>query len=221
LAITESYFKDSIARVILFRSVEKIVTKAHWYDGGFRAQTVAYTISFLSYLIGKSGVFLNFNSIWESQTIPESLSAILEEISEMVYFKITKPASGYANITQWTKTAACWESVRQLDYPIENFDTELFINKEEKKYIIKESKKNKELDKGIDMQIFVVGIDKLTWKSVYEYYATYKSTSKLSSMQLDILKKMSAGSIKVPSERQSKILYQLFEGAKNEGFNLN
>jgi hypothetical protein len=221
LAITESYFKDSIARVILFRSVEKIVTKAHWYDGGFRAQTVAYTISFLSYLIGKSGVFLNFNSIWESQTIPESLSAILEEISEMVYFKITKPASGYANITQWTKTAACWESVRQLDYPIENFDTELFINKEEKKYIIKESKKNKELDKGIDMQIFVVGIDKLTWKSVYEYYATYKSTSKLSSMQLDILKKMSAGSIKVPSESQSKILYQLFEGAKNEGFNLN
>src|ERR1700744_1392647 len=38
LAITESYFKDAVARVILFRATERLITKASWYDGGFRAQ---------------------------------------------------------------------------------------------------------------------------------------------------------------------------------------
>ena len=221
LAITESYFRDAISRVILFRTTEKIVTKAPWYDGGFRAQTVAYTVSFLSYLISKANLHLNFNLIWENQSLPESLSDIIESIAENVYLKITTPAPGYANITQWAKTAGCWESVKQIDFPFEDLDTELFINKEEKRYIVKESKKSKELDKGIDMQIFVVNVDLKTWKSVFDYYGNYKSSAKLSSMQLDILKKMSLGTIKVPSENQSKILYQLYETAKNEGLNLN
>lgn len=49
LAITESYFKEAIARVIMFRTVEKLVSRAEWYNGGYRAQAVAYTISYLSY----------------------------------------------------------------------------------------------------------------------------------------------------------------------------
>jgi hypothetical protein len=220
LAITETYFKDAISRVILFRAVGRIVTKAPWYDNGFRAQTVAYTVSFLSYLINKSGLNFNFNLIWENQSIPEVLTTVIEEISEKVYFKITNPGPGYANITQWTKNVGCWESVKQIDYSIEDLDDCLFIDKEEKKFIIKESKKNKELDKGIDMQIFVVKVDIKAWKMVFDYYCNYKSNAKITSMQMDILRKMSEGKIKVPSESQSKILYQLYNTAKEEGLNL-
>ena len=52
-AITENYFKESVCKLILFKDVERIVSKAKWYDGGFRAQTVAYSISYLSYLINQ------------------------------------------------------------------------------------------------------------------------------------------------------------------------
>ena len=34
LLITESYFKNSISRVILFRSVEKLISQSAWYSGG-------------------------------------------------------------------------------------------------------------------------------------------------------------------------------------------
>jgi len=221
LAITESYFKDAIGRVILFRTVEKLITKASWYDGGFRAQTVAYTISLFSYLINKAGRHLNFHSIWENQSLPDSLIHVLEILSEKVYTKITNPAAGYANITQWTKNTGCWESVKQIEYPIENLDSSLFIDQEEKKYIIKESKKSKELNKGVDIQIFVISVDTKTWERVFDYYNNFKSSSKLSSMQLDILRKMSSNIIKTPSEKQSAILYQLYDTAKTEGLNLN
>src|SRR5690606_13026862 len=108
LAITETYFKDAICRVILFRTTEKIVSAAPWYDGGFRAQTVAYSISYLSELVLTSGLQLNFDLIWEQQAIPFELIQMLELITEKVYLKITHPATGYANISQWAKNSMCW-----------------------------------------------------------------------------------------------------------------
>ena len=220
LAITESFFKDSIARVILFRTVERLVTKATWYDGGFRAQTVAYTISYLSFIIRKSGLHLNFNMIWENQEVPKILIEKLEIIAENVYQKITRPPTGYANVTQWTKNSGCWNSVKELNIDISQLDSEIFINTEEKKFIVKESKDIKQVDKGINMQIFTINVSEKDWKKLYDYHSRHKSIMKLSSMQLDILKKMSLGTITLPSEKQSKILYDIYSAAKKEGLDL-
>jgi len=220
LAITESFFKDSIARVILFRTVERLVTKASWYDGGFRAQTVAYTISYLSFIIRKSGLHLNFNMIWENQEVPKILIEKLEIVAENVYQRITHPPTGYANVTQWTKNLGCWNSVKELNIDISQLDSEIFINTEEKKFIVKESKDTKQVDKGIDMQIFTINVSEKDWKKLYDYHSRHKSIMKLSSMQLDILKKMSMGTITLPSEKQSKILYDIYSAAKKEGLDL-
>ena len=214
LAITESYFRDTIARVILFRKVESMVTKATWYDGGFRAQTVAYTISYLSALVENSGLHLNFNLIWEKQELPQSLIDMLEIISEKVYHCITHPPAGYANISQWTKNQGCWASVKGLDIEFGEVDAELFIDEEENKFIAKESKTTKAVDKGIDMQIFVIKTSHQDWIKLHDYYS---KDGALSSMQSDILYGMSSGRIKVPSEKQSKILYKIYMDAEKEG----
>lgn len=217
LAITEVYFKDAICRVILFRTVERMVSAAPWYDGGFRAQTVAYTISYLSELTQASGFELNFDLIWELQEIPQSLVEMLKLISEKVYHKVTHPAPGYANITQWTKNSMCWSAVKEIDieFPIE--DPRLFIHREDKKYKAKESKGVKAVDKGIDNQIFVLKVITKDWNTLLNYYKNYKGIKNLSSMHLDVLEKMASKKITLPSEKQSKILYQIFEGARQEG----
>lgn len=220
LAITESYFKDAICRVILFRATEKLISSASWYDGGFRAQTVAYTISYLSALTQESGLHLNFDLIWELQEIPESLIDILKIISEQVYQKITHPAAGYANITQWTKNPLCWASVQKIDIDFPEADPRLFIDREEKKYQVKESKQVKAIDNGIDAQIFVLNVDKTDWYKLYKYHDNNKGTKNLSSMQLDMLSKVASGKILLPSEKQSKILYQIYSDAKIEGLDL-
>ena len=221
LAITETYFKDAVCRVILFRAVEKMVSNAPWYDGGFRAQTVAYTISYLSALTLESGLSLNFDLIWETQEIPGSLIEMLKLISEQVYQKITHPAAGYANITQWTKNAMCWTSVQEIDIDFPDPDPRLFIDREEKNYQIKESKDLKAVDKGIDAQVFVLKVIQSDWNKLFDYYKNYKGIKNLSSMQLDILEKMTLGKIPFPSEKQAKILHQVYESAKSEGVNLS
>jgi hypothetical protein len=221
LAITETYFKDAVCRVILFRAVEKMVSAAPWYDGGFRAQTVGYTVSYLSALALESGLSLNFDLIWEMQAIPESLIEMLKLISEQVYQKITRPAAGYANITQWTKNSMCWTSVQEIDIEFPDPDPRLFIDRDEKNYQIKESKEIKAVDVGINAQVFVLKITPGSWKKLFDYYRNYKGIKNLSSMQLDMLEKMASGKISLPSEKQAKVLQQAYSGAKLEGLDLS
>ncbi|WP_419802126.1 AIPR family protein [Mucilaginibacter sp.] len=220
LAITESYFKDAICRVILFRATERIVSAAPWYDGGFRAQTVAYTISYLSALTQGSGVDLNFDLIWELQDIPDSLTEMLKLISEKVYHSVTHPATGYANITQWTKNFKCWESVQEIDIEFPEEDPRLFIFREDKNFKAKDAKETKAVDKGIDAQIFVMKVSSNDWNVILNYYSNYKGIKNLSSMHLDVLAKMAGGKINLPSEKQAKILSQIYESAKMEGVGL-
>ena len=198
--ITENYFKEAVARVILFRAAEKLVSNASWYDGGYRAQTVAYTVSFLSYLIGKKRKFLNFKLIWDSQELPENLALLLEEISGKVYKKLTHPKEGHANVTQWAKTSKCWEDVKNIEVRL-GLDDSLLVEKEERKYILKNDKYLKKIDSRIDKQVAVYKTKPKTWQKLYEYYKKYETDHNLSTMQMDILQKMAKGMIKVPSEK--------------------
>ncbi len=216
LAINESYFKHAVARVILFREVEKLISRAEWYDGGFRAQTVTYSIAYLSHFISKSGRFLNFDLIWETQELPPELRKILELITEYIYEEIIDPPQGIANIAQWCKKESCWEKVKNLDLDLA-VSEKILIDKEEVKYKKIEGKKDKKIESGIEMQVFVIGKDKDVWNQIYKHYEKYGVGSAVSALQLDILRKMSLGQLPLPSEKQSKILYQLYEKAAEEG----
>jgi len=221
LAITETYFRDAICRVILFRITEKLVSAAPWYDGGYRAQTVAYSISYLSELVLTSGLQLNFDLIWELQEIPNELIEMLKVITEKVYQKITHPATGYANISQWAKNNMCWEAVKNIDIDFPELDERLFVHREEKNYKTKESKDAKMLEKAIDNQVFVIKVSVADWKMINAHYRAYKGIRTLTTLQLGILEKMASGLISLPSEKQAKILYQIYEAAKSEGLSLN
>ncbi len=213
--ITENYFKDTICRVILFRNVEKMISKASWYDGGFRAQTVAYSISYLAYCVSKQSKYLNFEIIWQQQNIPQILILALEKITESIYENITNPPEGFANISQWCKKEKCWFDIKNINLEI---DLEgCLIEKEEEQYIKKSSKKIKKLDNGIEIQAFVIKLARKNWIILQEYY---EKDTDISPMKLDILKKYCAGNLLLPSEKQAKILYELHNQALKEGVTL-
>ncbi len=219
-AITETYFKDIVSRMILFKYVERFITKADWYDGGYRAQAVTYSISLLSYYVDKKGKFFNFQTIWDRQSIPASLDELIGEITEKVYMSITNPPIGEANAASFAKKAECWEKVKRI--PILTEVNEYFlIDKEQKHYIKREEKQEKKILKGIEMQVFVVNTSKEKWVSLFEYFDANFADSNISSMQYDILRKYAKGIIDCPSEKQSKVIYGLYELAKSEGFSID
>lgn len=217
LAITESYYKDAISRVILFKCVEKIISNASWYNGGYRAQAVTYTIAYLSSYVEKQKKFFNFSLIWEEQEVLEDLKETLEQLAEKIYKIISHPPSGHGNVTQWCKKSDCWKSIKSTSIII-NLDETYLVDKEEARYAKKEATEIKKLDKGIEIQTFIVGMEIEHWKKLYDYFSINENRSTITLTQFDILKKMVSGRLGFPTEKQSKLLYGLYERAIAESF---
>jgi hypothetical protein len=219
LAITENYFENAISRVILFRAVEKMISNADWYAGGYRANAVTYSIAYLSYIVEKTGHFIDFSKIWDAQRLPESLEIILKLITKTVYSTIIDTPALISNVTQWCKQEACWSNVKKMSLNIE-IPSSLLIDKEERFYIKQEAKKEKQLTRGIEIQSFVVQTPHEFWQKLFNYYNDLKVEKNLSISEnhFDLLRKMANGRIALPSERQAKVLYKLYNDAKNDAY---
>lgn len=217
MAITEKYFRDAVSRVILFRATEKIVSKAPWYENAFRAQTVAYSIALLSHAIHKKKVFFDFSKIWEEQKLPSELEKLMNVITKKVYERITNPPAGSANIAQWCKKEACWKDVSTIDLDL-SLLRKLVITTDEEKFEQKSGKKEKELDSGIEIQAFVIRTNFEHWIQLQGYYLSNNNMRSLTITQRDILKKYTDGKIPLPSEKQAKVLYALYQKAVKEGW---
>ncbi|WP_103604485.1 AIPR family protein [Campylobacter concisus] len=215
LCITSNYFKEAVSRIIMFKQVEKLVSYATWYNGGYRAQCVAYTLSYLSYYLEKNRLFLNFSKIWDEQKISNNLENIISIVASKIYTNITNPPEGNANIGQWCKKKLCWDSIKDIEISLE-FDDEILSSAEEEKYIKKEARKDKKLDDNIEVQSFVVKFK--DWDKILKYYEKDEIRHQISMKQMDILAKIANGSIGLPSIKQAIILYDLYENAIKEGF---
>jgi hypothetical protein len=109
----EFYFKRAIARGILFRAVEKLVSAQPWYNGGYRANIVAYTLSMLGEVTKRRKTTVDYQRIWSAQAIDDVLSEALATIATAVNEDITRPPQGISNISEWCKREGCW--TRLLD----------------------------------------------------------------------------------------------------------
>lgn len=102
------YFERLIAKAILYRQTERIVTEQSF--GGYRANTVAYTIAYLSLATQQR---IDLDSIWRQQ----ALSAALEEAIRVLCKEVREvlvDAPGNGNVTEWCKKVDCWKKVRGL-----------------------------------------------------------------------------------------------------------
>ena len=97
----------------------------------------------------------------------------------------------------------------------------LLLNKQDEKYNKKEDRRIKKIDDNIQVQSTVIQMNMSIWIELNSYYMEHVKEYKLSMAQRDILKKMSMGVITLPSEKQSKILYDLYIRAKDDGVDIN
>ena len=117
LLFGDKYFQESIALCIIFKYTEKMVPHQPWYQQGYRANIVTYTIAILHKLIQTQfpKKYLDLMGIWTRQAIPDVVQNILIELSECVYERLTDPKRSVENVTQWCKREGCWNSVLDIE----------------------------------------------------------------------------------------------------------
>ncbi|MGE7983345.1 AIPR family protein [Solibacillus sp. NPDC093137] len=218
MAITDTYYKDAIARIILFRKTEEIIQNAYWYNGGYRAQAVTYTISYLSWYVSKIKKYFNFNLIWELQDVDPKLRDLIENLAEQIYNYLTNPPKSQGNVTQWCKKLECWDNLKLKEIEL-NLPPKYLLNSQEIQYVKKEAKDLKKMDSGIGIQLFVAEMPQQTKELMLDYFSVKENRKTISLTKFDILSKFTKGKLPVvPSEKQCKLIYDMYSQAFEEGY---
>lgn len=110
--VDEAYFQRLIAKAILFRQTERIVSAQKF--GGYRANIVTYTIALLAH---KTAHRIDLDRIWREQALTSALTEFIERHCHDVHHHITSPPGGQ-NITEWCKKPGCWHKLRDFEVAI-------------------------------------------------------------------------------------------------------
>lgn len=216
----ELYYKRAIARAILFRKTEKIVSVQSWYSGGYRANIVAYTLALLSKLCADMGKSFDFMKVWETQDITDVMRDAIEITAKVVFGSIMTPMAGISNISEWCKKEACWDRLQLKTGELKSLLPKPFlsglVDKENIVEEVKSAAKVQKIDNGIEAQKKVMSIPAAKWRQIM---ADGDKKNLFSPMEIGILQVASKIPAKIPSEKQSVILIDVLAKATLEGIN--
>ena len=216
LQFNEKYFTDSIALLILFKEVEKIVSKSPWYQGSYRANIVTYSIALFHRMVQQQfkGKDLDLQIIWNRQTVPEILSSVFIKITEVVYFTLTgdRPIE---NVTQWSKQANCWETIKKISIVLPANLSTVIIDNEEIKKKKKEAKDDQKIVSGLEAQKEVIKLTGEQWQDISKFAAAHKLIGPADVKILQIAIKIPS---KIPNPTECKKLLKILDKVRGEGY---
>ena len=144
--INELYFKNLIAKAIIFNYLDKNMMQQNWY-GGYKANIVTYSIAKFSNIVKELGLSINFQRIWEKQNISDAFKRQLIDIAEIINREITDTP---LNVTQYCKHESCWYKIRDKVQIILNDDViDELRSKGETLDEKRSAKKQQKMDNGI------------------------------------------------------------------------
>ena len=218
LKVNEYYYKRAIARNIIFRQTEKMVSKQAWYNGGYRANIVAYAIASINACCSQRKMFVDYLRVWNSQTVYPTLFEALTIAAEFVNNDISMPPSGISNISEWCKKTACWQRILEdlsdlaACFPERFWDDLVSVDEEKSEEI--SAKKTQKMDDGISAQIRVYNVPKDKWTKILELDQQRKF---LTSKETDIIRIAQQIPLKMPTDKQSVLLEGVLVKAAEEG----
>ena len=214
-SINEQYFKEIVAIALLFNLLRASVMSQSWYENGYLANIVAYSLSKFHKELRRNFRDREFDllSIWKKQEVESGLLDELLRIAKLVLEKLTDPSRPVANVTQWAKQESCWDAIRDCNYEFAT-DLSLFlVDQSDQKEVRKEARKAQNLDSGIEAQSLVVKQPIKHWEKILNDPALATSMSPTDIDLAQIMTKPRA----VPSEKQALRLIKVLESAVQNG----
>ncbi len=204
----ELWYRRLISKAIIFRTLEAEVPKQPWYEGGYRANIVTYSMAKVFHDANSESEVLDLDTIAKRQAVPDPLVRALLIAAASAHEVITHPVAGMRNMSEWAKQQACWSilAARKLKYSVD-FQSCLTLKETAKTSERDERKKKREIE-GISAQSEVVGLGSAFW---CEVIAQGGAARTLSSKDEQILRVCASIPHQLPSELQSKHALKVLE----------
>ena len=195
IEVDSSYFKDLIAKFIIWKSTEKIITAQK--TPGYRANIVTYS---LCWIIVNKPDLIDLKDTWDNQQIDDELSNIIDIVTRRIRGVVTNTQG---NVTEYCKKEELWKKIKKMNIDLDVSPEDIIT---EKKPTSKPSEIN--FDDFINLEI---------WESLALWI---KNEKKLPDKDLDF-----SGSIikaiknkGAPTLPQIKIANKILTNARELGF---
>lgn len=214
----EQYFKDTISKAILFKSIEKLVSSQPWYQNAYRANIVTYSIALFAYKVKNEfkGYDFDFSKIWNRQEVPKDILEIFVEITEKVFNSITAPGRATMNVTQWCKKQICWEQIKKIEINLDNNILKYLIDRFEKIKKVSEGKKDQKFINEVEAQTKIISLGEAYWQKVLKFGREKGLIDNEDEKILSVVVSMNA--TRIPNKKQCNHLFDLVEKLQDEGF---
>ena len=215
--INEEWFREAVAKAIIFRTTEKLISplKQEWYQGGYRANIVAYAIAKLAYDVAGMGRSVNFQDVWRKQSVSACMETNIAVVAQQVHEVLVNPPKDFRNVTEWAKKHACWNKIRELNIDWSTEFVDNLISTDSKQEQALSARKEQKTLNEIEAQMAVVNAGQEFWKGV-KLWGINKSL--LSPLEIDFLSVATKCTTKIPSGRQSKKILEVLYKLQEEGF---
>lgn len=181
---------------------------AEGYQGGFRANIVAYAIARISHHVEKTKRAVDFEAIWRRQAPGPMLRETIAVVAERVHDVLVEPPEGMRNVTEWAKKQACWSQAKavRVKWP-RGLDHEL-MSREDRQSAARIAGADQRVLNGIEAQMAIVNAGGEFWANAL---AWGKGHGLLSPTEIGVLGVASNVPRQLPTEKQSLRVIQAFE----------
>lgn len=211
----ETWYRRLVAKLIVFRHLEKIVPRQDWYLGGYRANIVTYAIAKLVSDAEQLGLLIDLDEVWKSQAVPDELNQALLHAAREASAVLNEPILGMKNISEWAKKQPCWEILNNRKIQYGSSLRYCLVKQEEAKAVERDGRREAALVSGIEAQTKVVSEGGDYWSRLRAWGA---ANGKFSPKHDGILKICAMIPSRLPSERQCLAALEILERARLEGY---
>jgi hypothetical protein len=213
----ERYFQETVALTILFRYTERFVTRQAWYEQGYRANIVTYSLAYLHFRIAQQfkDKALDLMLICNKQEVPEPVSQALEKISEEVFRTITASDRPTINVTQWCKRDDCWRSVQAICVNLPASFDSVLADRVAIREAEKESRADQKLITGTEAQVSVLQYSAEQWRQVMLFAKEKRLVTPEEEIALGVACRIPE---RLPNSYQCQRLLVVLERVFSEGF---
>ena len=211
----ETWYRVAVAKAIIFKSTERIVSAQPWYQGGYRANIVAYAIAKIAHDVENRNRALDFESVWRRQSDGPSLDDAIAIAATRVHDVLVHPPAGTSNVTEWAKKQACWERVRNVEINWPNAFIGGLTSAAEQRNIARTARLEQRQLNGIEAQIAVVNAGGKFWSDVLAWGTARRLLSPAETGILGVAARVPS---QTPTDRQSSRAIEILDRLHAEGY---
>lgn len=219
LQFNDEYFRRVVANTIVFRTLERLIPdkeKCSWYEGGYRANIVTYSIAKLCHMITMvpGGKALDYQAIWRQQAISPAFIEQLLLIAPAMYAVITTPQGGSSeNVTEWSKRSLAWDRAREAAVRLlPEFEAEL-VSAEDAQQAMDDAAGSAAIDRGLAAVTRVLATRPSDWRQIRQWGLD----KRLLTPNEEQLLLIATNPRRPPSDRQAAAILQIRTKLEQEG----